>query len=182
MAERHLTVGPGQVKGAVSHAGTLVLLHQRQRRLAVLCHSEDEVKDRGLVWGQRDRAPQGDDGIEDGADGVGQRRDAFQRGGIREGSTASHKSGAIGLAGNCAQLTPLTHHQMQQPRRFLLLRAGAAGAENGGGLSREFRLDKQVAECGMRRVRVGLREHHFGVTGQFNDACHGGTVRDRDAP
>ncbi len=71
---------------------------------------------------------------------------------------------------------------MQQPRRLFVLGTGAAGAENGGGCSREFRLHEEIAESGMRRVRGRSREHHFRITGQFNDARRGGTIGDRDAP
>ena len=34
----------------------------------------------------------------------------------------------------------------------------------------EFRLHEQIAEGGMRLVRGLGREHHFRVTGQFDDA------------
>ena len=70
---------------------------------------------------------------------------------------------------------------MQQPRRLFFLGTGAAGAENGGGFLREFGLHEEIAESGMRRVRVRSGEHHFRVTGHFQDARHGGTIGDRDA-
>ncbi len=79
---------------------------------------------------------------------------------------------AIGFAGDFSLFTTLTHHQMQQPRRLFFLGTGTAGAENGGRFSREFRLHEEIAESGMRRVRGRSREHHFRVTGQFNDARH----------
>src|SRR5208283_3511981 len=46
----------------------------------------------------------------------------------------------------------------------------AAGAQNGGGGAHEFRLHKEIAKGGMRRVRrLGLK-HHLRIAGQFDDA------------
>jgi hypothetical protein len=67
-------------------------------------------------------------------------------------------------------LAALTHHEMQQPRRLFFMGTRAAGAENGGGFSREFGLHEEIAESRMRRVRGRKCEHHFRITGQFDDA------------
>ena len=39
--------------------------------------------------------------------------------------------------------------------------------------AREFCLHEEIAESRVRRVRRRHRQHHFRVTGQFNDARHG---------
>ena len=168
MAQGHLAVGPRQIKGAVGHAGALIFFHVRQRGFPAFGHAKNQVNDGGFMGRQSYRAPQRNDWIQHGTDGVGQRRTALHRGRVGQGSAAPDKSGAIGFAGNLPLFTALAHHQMQQPRRPFLLGTGAAGAENGGGFLREFRLHEEIAESGMRRVRVRHREHHFRVTGQFN--------------
>jgi len=47
---------------------------------------------------------------------------------------------------------------------------------------REFRLYEEIAESRMRRVRIRSGEHHFRVTGHFNDTRHGGTIGHGNAP
>ena len=92
------------------------------------------------------------------------------RGRVGQAPAASDKSEAIRFAGNLPLFSPLAHHEMQQPRRLFFLGTRAAGAKNGGRFLREFSLHEEIAESGMRRVRVRSRQHHFGVTGQFNDS------------
>ncbi len=131
---------------------------------------------------QSDGAPQRDDGIEDGAGGVGKRRNLLQRGGVGEGPAAPDEPGAVGFAGDLTLLAALTHHQMQQPGRLFFFGAGAAGAKNGGRWAHEFGLHEQIAEGGMGCVRGGSREHHFRITGQFDDARAWRMIGERDAP
>ena len=182
VAQGHLAVRPREVEGAVGHAGTLIFFHLRQRGLPVFGHAENQINDGGFMGRQRHRAAQGDDGIEDGADRVGQGRDGLHRGGIRQRAAAPHKPGAIGFAGDFALLAALAHHEMQQPRRLFLRGPGAAGTEEGGGVLREFRFHEQTAEGGVRRVRGRRRQHDLRVAGQFNAAHAGRPVGDRDAP
>ena len=74
VAQGDLAVGPGEVQGAVGHAGVVIFFDQRQRRFPVFRHSQDEINAGRFMGRQRDRAPQRDDGIQDGTDGVGKRR------------------------------------------------------------------------------------------------------------
>jgi hypothetical protein len=46
----------------------------------------------------------------------------------------------------------------------------------------EFSLDKKIAERGMGRVGLGVRQHDFGVAGQLNLARARRVVRQRNAP
>ena len=74
MAQGDLAVGPGEIEGAVGHARALVFFHERQRGFPAFGHAHDQVNAGGFVGRQGDRAPQRDDGIQHGTDGVGQRR------------------------------------------------------------------------------------------------------------
>ena len=56
--------------------------------------------DSGFIRLQRDRAPERDDGIEDGAGGVGKRRDLLHRRGTGQGPAAADELEAIGFAGD----------------------------------------------------------------------------------
>ena len=42
-------MGPGQIEGAVGHAGVLIFFHQRQRGFPAFGHAEDQVDDGGFV-------------------------------------------------------------------------------------------------------------------------------------
>ena len=58
LAQRHLAVGPGQIEGAVGHAGALIFFHVRQRGFPAFCHAKNQVNDGGFMGRQSDRPPQ----------------------------------------------------------------------------------------------------------------------------
>ena len=180
MAQRHLAVRPRQVKGAVGHAAVLILFDERQRRFPAFGHSQDQTNDGAFIRRQRDRAPQRNNRVEDGAGGVGQRREVLHRGRVGQGATAPDKPRTIRFIGDFTLLATLAPNEVQQPRRLLILGPSPAGAEEGGQFLRKFGLHEEIAEGGMRRVRVRLGEHHFRVTGQFNEPHRVGTIGDRD--
>ena len=172
LAERHLAVGPREVEGAVGHAGVAVFLHLREGGLPALGHAQHQDDDGGFMGRQADRAAERNDGIEDGAGGVGQRGLVLHRGRIGGGAAAPDKPETVGLAGDLPRGAARARDQVQEPRRPALRGAGAAGAEDRGGAADEFRLHEQVAERGVRRVRRRRREHHFGVAGHLNGPRH----------
>ena len=155
---------------------------KRNRRLPAFRHPKDQGDHGGFVGFQRDRPPQRDDGVEDRSVGVGKRTGRQQ--GRRRGrrSAAPDEPAAVGFAGHPALPAALAHHDIEQPRRPLLRRSRAAGAENGGSGTHEFRLHEQVAEGGMGRVRSLRREHHLGIARQLDHAHRRRVVGELDAP
>ncbi len=124
LVQRHLAVRPSEIKDAVGHAGALIFFDVRERGFAVFGHAQNQVNDGGAKRRQRDRAPQGNDGIEHGTDGVGQRRNGLHRRRIGEAAAAADKAGTIRFAGDFALAIALNLHQMQQPRRLFMLQTG----------------------------------------------------------
>ena len=73
VAQGDLAVGPGEVKGPVGHARVVVFFDERQRGFPAFRHAHDQINAGGFMGGKTERAPQRDDGIENGTDGVGKR-------------------------------------------------------------------------------------------------------------
>ena len=69
---------------------------------------------------------------------------------------------------------------MKHPRHFFSRCARAASAENCLPIGQDFGLYEQVAEGAMRQIGVQRRQHHFGVTRDFDMPLTGRLVSERN--
>ena len=83
---------------------------------------------------------------------------------VRDRSSASQEFQPIGFVGHLADRRPVHHHEVEQEWRLVLIRPGPARAEDRLTGAQDFRLDEQVAEGRVRRVRRGGGEDDFRVT------------------
>ena len=71
---------------------------------------------------------------------------------------------------------------MNHPGRLFLGRPWPSRAENRLTVANEFRLYEKITEGRVRQIMAGLRQHHFGVGGYFDDSAYLRMIRDADAP
>ena len=178
--QHDLAVGPRHVEGAVHEMPVVVLARQFESLLARGGRAGDEVKLNRRVVGDRERAADRHDGVEDAARGVGER--TRFAGGLVEGlgagrrAAAPEEAGAIRLEGEVA-VVPEGDEGMEHPRLRLVLRAAAPGAEDGVLRLHDLGLHEQSAERLVRQVRRERRQHDFGVRGELDLAVAAGMVR-----
>ncbi len=181
LAAHHLAVGPGQVEHAVGQAPVAVLFDQRHARGAVAADAVDHVDHRGLLRRQHDPAADRDHRVEHRTGGIGQHRIVAQRARGARGIAAAEEARAVGFVGNRADVCIVHRHQMEHPRRYLAVRAGAPRAQQRLGVAGDLGLHEQVAEGRMQFVGDGRRQHHFGIGGDLDGARLPRTVADPQA-
>ena len=181
LTQDHLAVRPGQVEDAVGEMPILVFLDQAKGHLAALGNARHQVDGHRLFRAQGQQMANGDDRIQHGAIGPGQRTGLAQRQWIGRGPRPTNKALAIGFIGNLANFRSMHRHQMQHPGRPLVGRARSPRTENGAAVAQDLGLHEQVAEGRMQIVRGRRCNHHFSVAGDIDFAALPRAVGDADA-
>ena len=157
-AKHLLALEPGHLKGALDEVPVVILADAGQGGLAGLGHARDHLHGPGFVGRQRERAADGDDGIQHRSPrcSIGRPcrwsrrtpRDAARR------PAAADEPGAVGLVRDCRAGQVRGREHVEHPGRLLAGRAGTAAAEDGPVLGQDLGRHEQVAE---RRDGPGRR-------------------------
>ncbi len=176
---------PRELEHAFGQPAVAILLDQRQAVGALVADADDQVHEHGLVRLQRDRAAAGRHRVEHRALGVGQRLAAEHRRGTLQVAAAADEAGAVGLVRHRRHVAVAARrvyrHQVEHPRRRILLRARPAIGQQGGQAVDDLGLHEQLAERRMLHVGRGRHQHHLAVAGDLDRARASRGVLDADA-
>ena len=126
----HLAVRPGQIEHAIGKPAVAIFVDQAHTVVALIGDPDHLVDLRGLPGIQGDAAADRDDRIQHRALAIGQSRTGSQGLRSRRRIAASDETRAIGFVGNLVDVGVVHRHQVKHPRRFLVVRARPAGAQD----------------------------------------------------
>ena len=130
LAQHDLAVGPRHLERAIRQPPILVLFHQGMACGAILADAGDEIHRHGLFRREGDALPDGDDGIQHGSLGAGQRTVVAKRLWIGHAVAAADESRAIRFVRRFSDRPSMHCHEVHQAGYGFAVRARPARAQD----------------------------------------------------
>ena len=183
MVQLHLRLGPGQRRRALEGVGVVVLVDQVEQRSRATARPASRTRCAPCRRPESARGGAGEDRIEHGADGVGQ-RPAVDHGDRRRAMSRPRprkRARSVSYSSSPTRLA-LDDGEMRGPDLGLAGRRGGGASPGCAPTSATILgLHEQLGEGRMRRVGARRRQHDLGVGGQLDLARRARRIGDRDA-
>ena len=179
MAQLHLVMGPGQLKGAGHAMKGVILICQGQGFLPALGHGGAEGECDGAARRDLHPAAQADNRVEHGTGGARKDHATLERHRVSRRPAATEEPGPIRFELHVPRRSFLDGQDVHGPDRLLLGSPRPAAAQESILARQKLGFEEQLVKCRVGQVRGMRGEHHFRVTGHFHIVTAGVVVGHR---